>query len=94
MPSRCAAALSLPRLLIVCHHTLAHILEEISMSAALDHRSSRPHTPFITARNDRDAYSQMVLFRPRSPSLERFKNELPLREQARRKGKSSAVSVA
>lgn len=61
---------------------------------ALDHRTARGHVPFIAARNDRDAYSQLVLYRSRSPSPSRGENELVLRGQATKKGQSSVIAVS
>ena len=61
---------------------------------ALDHRAARPHAPFIVSRSSKDEYSQMVLYRSRSPSPSRGDNELVLRGQAAKKGKNSAIAVA
>lgn len=65
-----------------------------SAMPALDHRTTRGHAPFIAARNDRDAYRQLVLNRSRSPPPSRGEDELVLRGQAAKKGQSSVIAVS
>lgn len=65
-----------------------------SVMPALDHRTARGHAPFIAARNDRDAYRQLVLNRSRSPPPSRGEDELVLRGQAAKKGQSSVIAVS